>query len=47
MNTISYTCFCNTGFNGDGKTCIAATAVLVLSTYKSTNKPMIVDFDGE
>ena len=47
-----YYCTCTIGYSSiseDDSICKDSTmnAVLVLSTYESTNKPMIVDIDGE
>ena len=47
-NTIgSYSCTCGIGYEGDGIQCSATHAVLVLSTYRSSNKPMLVGFEGK
>ena len=46
-NTIgSYSCSCDFGYETDGIQC-SAPAVLVLSTYSSSNKPMLVNFQGK
>ena len=46
-NTIgSYSCTCDFGYASDGIQC-SAPAVLVLSTHISSNKPMLVSFEGK
>ena len=42
----SYSCTCDTGYDGDGIHCSATDAVLVLSNYNANNKPMVVGFEG-
>ena len=50
-NTIgSYSCTCVFGYESDGIQCsapAATQAVLVLSNSTSTNKPMLVSFEGK
>ena len=46
-NTIgSYSCTCDVGYDGDGIQC-SAYAVLILSTRETSNKPMLVGFEGK
>ena len=48
INTIgSYSCTCDFGYEWDGNQCSASHAVLVLSTYYPSNKPMLVGFEGK